>query len=239
MAIPFSVSKTISELSQEVRESMVSLLVSHGLRELVAAHTFAASLRLAPSLDDKMLLIEQTHEELEHFELTADFYGELTGSDLHVAIIGIADAPPPTSWPELVVAQFLLCRAEKFQLAEHRSSSCRPYAEMTEKLLADEESHAAAGEAALRKLSSDAAGADHLASLQAHVDRWLRLSLGFFPRGDADRESRAVELGLKPRDGTSAMQAYLVDLQAEIARFGLKIGSDLQIGAPPSTRSQR
>ncbi|WP_394842349.1 ferritin-like domain-containing protein [Pendulispora brunnea] len=221
MDSPFGPSRA-SDLGAEAREIMVGLLMSHGQRELLAAHVFGSALRLAPTLDEKMLLAEQALEELEHFEAVSALYAELThGSDLHAAVADVAQLPPPTSWSELAVAQFLLCRAETFQLAEYRGSSCRRYAEIIDKLEAQEQEHAHAGEATLEKVCRESP-LDR-ASLDGHVARWLRISLGLFMPIDRRREARAVTLGLRGRGSTEAMQAFVDRIRADLSRYGLSI----------------
>lgn len=240
MPRPFRKSSRGAILDGEWKAIVVQLLESQGYRELAAAQVFGASLRFAPSLDDKMLLADQLREELEHFEAVAALYEDVRAGDLLSAVEKrAADVPVPGSWLEVAVCQFLFDRAGKFQIQEYRSSSYAPYAEIVRKILADEESHGAAGEAALRDLCQ----ADHpdpasRALAQEHFERWLRTSLLSFGRPGTPNDQRAVELGLKARPAADVIRDYLRDLQPAMEACGLsfpsreRLGLDLPDDAP-------
>lgn len=230
MPRPFRKSSRI--LDGEGRAIVARLLERQGYRELAAAHVFGASLRLAPSLDDKMLLAEQVREELEHFEAVAALYEDVRAGDLLSAVEErAADLPVPGSWLEVAVCQFLFDRAGKFQIQEYRSSSYAPYAEIIGKILVDEENHGAAGEATVRDLCQ----ADHpdpafRPLAQVHFERWLRTSLLSFGRPGTSNDQRAVELGLKARPAADVIRDYLRDLQPAMEACGLRFPSRERLG---------
>jgi ring-1,2-phenylacetyl-CoA epoxidase subunit PaaA len=248
-AFPFAPSHgKRAEPSKGHRDIVVRLLERQGYRELAAAHVFAAGLRFAPTLDDKMLLAEQITEELEHFEAASDLYSELEAGDLLEKVEGrLAELPSPGSWMETAVVQFLFDRAGKFQLREYRDCSWRPYSEIVGKILAEEEEHGAVGEAVLK----DLCGANPLATTLAQecFDRWLRISLLSFGRPGTPGDRRAVELGLKARPSAEIMRDYLADLEPTMAACGLRFPSrealglevpvDVPLGRPPATEARR
>lgn len=230
MPRPFRKSSRI--LDTEGKAIVAQLLVSQGYRELAAAYVFGASLRLAPSLDDKMLLADQVREELEHFEAVAALYEDVRAGDL-LSAVGerAADVPLPGSWIEVAVCQFLFDRAGKFQIQEYRSSSYAPYAEIVGTILADEEGHGAAGEATVRDLCQ----ADHpdpafRPLAQVHFERWLRTSLLSFGRPGTPNDRRAVELGFKARPAADVIRDYLRDLQPAMKACGLRFPSRESLG---------
>ncbi|WP_394842379.1 hypothetical protein LZC95_35580 [Pendulispora brunnea] len=201
MAAPFGKPQQGSpERSEEARALMVALLMSQGKRELVAAHVFGGGLRLAPSLDDKMLLAEQVLEELEHFEVVAALFSDgrreqiCTRRSPVLQIYHPRRRGPRSSWLD-----FCSVARRDFNWTST--------------------------DATLRKLCTD--GGESHVSLQGHMDRWLRISLALFSRTDSEREQRAVELGLRPRESPAAIREYLMVLREEMSPFGLRIGLDL------------
>lgn len=232
MPRPFRKSLSGTSLDGEWKMIMAQLLETQGFGELATAQVFGASLRFAPSLDDKVLLADQVREKLEHFEALAALYEDMRAGDLLSAVEQrAADVPVPASWLEVVVCQFLLDRAGKFQIQECRSSSCAPYAEVVRRILADEEFHGAAGEAILRDLCQ----ADHpdpaLRPLaQTHFERWLRASLLSFGGPDSPNDRRAVELGLKARPAADVIREYLRDLQPAMEACALRFPSRERLG---------
>ncbi|MBI4509875.1 MAG: phenylacetate-CoA oxygenase subunit PaaI [Deltaproteobacteria bacterium] len=221
MALPFGLIHRASDLSREECDLVRKLLESQGYRELAAAHAFGAGLPLAPTLDDKLLLADEILEELGHFEAAAALHAELECGDLLLAIDGrIRVVPIPSSWLEVAIVRFLFDRAEKFQLREYRSSRFTPLARMVERILPDEESHGAAGEALLRELCCAERGNTALA--QACFLKWLRISLMSFGRPGSARGLRAVALGLKARDSADVMREFLCDLLPTMSACGLR-----------------
>lgn len=232
MPRPFRKSLPGTSLDGEWKLIVAQLLETQGCGELATAQVFGASLRFAPSLDDKVLLADQAREKLEHFEALAALYEDMGAGDLLSAVEPrAADVPVPASWLEVVVFQFLFDRAGKFQIQECRSSSCAPYAEVVRRILADEEFHGAAGEAILRDLCQ----ADHpdpaLRPLaQTHLERWLRASLLSFGGSDSPNDRRAVELGLKARPAADVLREYLRDLQPALEACALRFPSRERLG---------
>jgi 1,2-phenylacetyl-CoA epoxidase catalytic subunit len=234
MAPPFG-SETRA-LSDDERARLAHLLEGQGFRELAAAYLFTGALPLAPTLDDKMLLAEQVSEELAHFEAASHVYAEAGFGDLLGAVRERSQAlPAPTSWPEVVLAQFLFDRAGYVQLREHAAASYAPYADMVRKIMEEEEHHQAACEAALRELH--ASHPDGLAPYQPHVETWLRLTLASFDRPATFVEGRALS-SLGGRDSATVLADYLASVAADLRAVGLALPSrdalalDLPEGLP-------
>jgi 1,2-phenylacetyl-CoA epoxidase catalytic subunit len=205
------------------------LIACQGYCELVAAHLFGSALRVAPSLDEKMLLSEQLNEELEHFELLAALYASLGGDELLAVVADRASsAPIPETWVELAVAQTLFECAAKVQLRGCIRSSVPGHAKLVAKILAEEEKHGAVGETTLRTLLTE--DDDFAATAQGAFDRWLLVSLGSFWDADAERSERAVELELTNQGAAPARRAYLAELTPMMSRCALRFPSAEQLG---------
>jgi 1,2-phenylacetyl-CoA epoxidase catalytic subunit len=173
----------------------------------------------APGVDEKMLLMEQAMEDLEHFEGIAALYADLGAGDLFSAVAKRAsDLPPPRSWAELCLAQLLIARAAAVQLSAHRASTYAPFTDIVARLLATEEKHAAAAEAALRAVC---ATRDVAAEAQSALERWLHVALLSFGRPRTAGGAKAIALGLKARDSAELSRDFLAGLTPLFEACGL------------------
>jgi 1,2-phenylacetyl-CoA epoxidase catalytic subunit len=101
---------------------LLTILERQGYRELVAAHLFAGGVRMAPSIDEKQMLVQHSAEELAHFELVAALYEQVCGRSLYEVIAARTESfPGAASWPELVVAAYLVDHAAAVQLEAYRA----------------------------------------------------------------------------------------------------------------------
>jgi ring-1,2-phenylacetyl-CoA epoxidase subunit PaaA len=224
MAIPFG-----PHLSQEARHLVTRLLESQGYRELVAVDILASAIRLAPTLDDKALLLHQAHEELEHFEALSGLYEKLGGGDLfEVVRHRLSEVPEPSSWLEAVVVESLFCRAGRFHLREHQSPSYAPYADIVKRILAEEEEHLTAADGVLRDLCWDDPA--NVRSAQVHLERWLRPSVLSFCLPDVALGRRMPELALEARESQAVVRDYLRDVGGLAAACGLRMPALVDLG---------
>ena len=222
MPMPFGSQRTFAEVTEEERRLLAQYLERQGYLELATAHIFGAAVAFAPTLDDKILLADQTKEELGHLEAIALIYAELGAGDLlKVVQSPVADSPSPTSWLETAVVQCLFDRAAKFHIAELRASSFRPVADVAGWILSEEEAHEAAGEQILLELCR--ANPRNVKAGQAHLERWLPISLNALGKPSARRSARAVELGLRAREYGVVMRDYLDDVRIFADACGLHV----------------
>lgn len=230
MTMPFG-----APLAPEAREHVASLLEAQGYRELIAADTLASAIRLAPSLDDKVLLAHQVREELEHFEAVAGLYEEIEGGDLfEVVRPRLAEVPEPGSWLEAVVVQCLVCRAGRFHLRQHPWPAYLPFADIARKIVADEEEHQTTADGLLRDLCRDEPG--NVRAAETHLETWLHPTLLSFRSPDAQVESQAVPAA----EAEDRMRDFLRDVRVLAAQCGLQMPAHV-IAAPgvPSTVHER
>lgn len=156
-----------------------ALLERQGYRELAAAHLLSSGVALAPVLDEKQMLARHCLDELEHFEVVAAALEAEGGGDLLAKVSPrVAELPRPETWLEMVVVGLLFDRAVYYQLRAYAAAPDQRVAEVAVRVIADEQEHIAAGQAALRELGKREH--DFAKRLAAAVDRWLPASLACF-----------------------------------------------------------
>jgi 1,2-phenylacetyl-CoA epoxidase catalytic subunit len=178
------------------------VLERQGRRELAAGQLFASGVALAPTLDEKQMLARHCLDELEHFEMVATAHEEAGGSELLAAVSPeVAELVSPATWLEMVVVGILFDRAVYFQLRAYATAPDVRVAALAVRVIADEQEHIAASQAALKQLGER--GPDLTRRLTSAVDRWLPISLKCFddpapescPNGPhLSAEARAVAL---------------------------------------------
>jgi hypothetical protein len=170
-------------------------------RELALAHLFSAAVRLAPTLDDKQLLVRHCADELEHYELALSLYDELGG---HSQLEDLAAEPTsmPRSWPESMVAAHLLDQACRAQLCAYVASPDDVLRAFGDRLLSGELDHLEASGAALREL----ANRGDQEALRSHVAVWLPRALASLdpPEPEADPSCGASHASAGTRRATVA-----------------------------------
>lgn len=217
-------------ISEEARSLLARVMERQGRQELAAAHLFASTLPLAPTLDDKLLLVDHAREELLHFEAIAGVYEELGAGDLFKAVAAAAsNLPAPRSWVEAVVVACFFDRAPQFAFDAFRSSSYAPLANVVARIVDDEIDHQAAAEKTLADLCAMSPQNRELA--QDCVNRWLPICVGMVAVRDPTSE-RAERLGLKAHVEGDPVDALLADARAILARCGLVLPGRLQRRAP-------
>jgi 1,2-phenylacetyl-CoA epoxidase catalytic subunit len=156
-----------------------ALLERQGFRELAAAQLFSSGVALAPTLDEKQMLARHCLDELDHFELVSTEFDLHGGGELLNRVSpAVAALPSPGSWLEMVTVGILFDRAVYFQLRAYAAAPDARVASVAVRVIADEQEHIAASQAALRDLGKREP--DFVHRLSAAVDRWLPASLGCF-----------------------------------------------------------
>ena len=202
--------------------NLVRLLESQGYRELAATYVLTGAVRLAPLLDDKRLLADQATEELEHFEALAAIYEEVASDHPEglVAAIArrVAEVPTPRSWPEAVVAELLLCRAGKFDVAAC-GADLGPYARMLRRIAAEEDGHAAAAKATLQTLIAPG----NRSIIQASLVEWTTIALLSFGSAAHDRT----------REHAKTIREYVRSLETTLSLWDLWLPPAEALGIEP------
>jgi len=155
------------------------LLRAWGRIELFTAERLAASLALAPSLDEKMVLGEETLRHLQHFELLSTVYGEAGGRRLtRDANHGLDAEPRPRSWSSAGVAQWVLlgasCALSEACVQAHDGLAKRAPRAL-ESVAAELREQFALADAMLRDLLRR--DGPHQTTFEADTEHWIRLVL--------------------------------------------------------------
>lgn len=220
--------ETREEMTPEYRAMVQQLLESQGYREVMAANMFGHAMKYIPALNHKQLVAHQIEEELEHFEVVAGLYEQVTGEDLLAAIQDKLERVPfSESWTELAMAQFLYDRAGEFHLREYKTCSYAPYSRIVTKILEEEEGHEGFGEKVVHELAKDP---QNQAKLQNLFEKWLTVALLSFGRPGTDGNRFAIAAGLKTRDSGEVMQDFINDIKPTMVACGLKFPERDKIG---------
>ncbi|HVU02625.1 MAG TPA: ferritin-like fold-containing protein [Polyangiaceae bacterium] len=180
-------------------ERTVQLLERQGFRELVSSHLFTAGVVFAPTLDDKIMLLEHAREELTHFEVVSSLYEKLTGRSLfdHAATHA-SHLPAPKTWLEAAVAGYLVDRAAAAQLRDYLNVKDARLGAVIREIHEHEHEHQAAAETALL----DQCRNNPAAALAArpHVEKWFKVALSVLDAQggpDAERVGAAFAAGVR------------------------------------------
>ena len=188
-----------------------------GYREAAAAQLFSAAVPLAPTVDEKQMFARHCLDELEHFEAVSMQYDELGGEDfLGKVKARLEQLPKPESWLEMVVIGLVFDRAVYYQLRAYAMAPDKRIASMAVYVIADEQEHLAASQAALADIAhQDKDLGSRAASL---LDRWLPLALACF-----DSAEPACPHGphLSEDASHAARRAYLDGLAAVLVPVGV------------------
>jgi 1,2-phenylacetyl-CoA epoxidase catalytic subunit len=194
-----------------------------GYRELAAAHLFATGVRLAPTLDDKQMFARHCLDELGHFEQIAARLEELGGGELLARVSPrVLALPMPSSWLEMVVVGSLFDRAVYHQLRAYDSAPDARVKELAQRVIADEQEHLAANQAALADLAGKEP--EFSARVSESVGRWLPLALECFdgPESADPPCSRAPHTSLEA--ARAARREYLRRVRRTLEPSGVPSG---------------
>ena len=209
-------------------------LRSLGCRELLTAHLLGGGLHLAPTVDDKVVLGEETVRRLERFEVLASLHESIGDGDLLRAVgKGLSDLPSlPHTWGELVIARFLLSSAACVQLSSGSFDADTGLRDVIDRMLAEERENGVIAEATLRDLFRNRGGRPIAA--QANLERWLRVARLLFEEPVLSSGRRAGAGGLDSDDRAGIARVYLSRVAPALSACGLRLPIDdtRAIGTP-------
>jgi ring-1,2-phenylacetyl-CoA epoxidase subunit PaaC len=204
-----------SELAPVVRDSVRDLILVLADTKRVLGMRYADWLLGAPELEAGIALASMAQDEWGHARL---LYSMLKDFDEDVDAIEHGRQPAdyrsmqaldtaPASWPELVVMNALVDGALSLQLQALGASSYLPLRQRVQKILDEEQFHAAHGRAWVRRLV--AAGDEPRAQVAAAARMYLPLVLAWYgPDSSASRV--LVDMGVTDAAG-SAMRTRFTD----------------------------
>jgi 1,2-phenylacetyl-CoA epoxidase catalytic subunit len=188
-----------------------------GYRELAAAELFSAAVPLAPTIDEKQMFARHCLDELGHFESVAVRYEEQVGQNLLVAVAPrLAELRRPGSWLEMVIVGLVFDRAVYYQLRSYAMASDPRVASLAVSVIADEQEHLAASQAALADLARQDKGLGERAS--ELVRAWLPVALACFDGPEAPCPNGPH---LSGEAALEARRRYFEDLASVLAPMGV------------------
>jgi 1,2-phenylacetyl-CoA epoxidase catalytic subunit len=204
------------------RRLVVETLRSLGARELFAAQLLGAGLKLAPSIDDSLVLGQESLRHLERFETLSAMFEGIGAGELLLAAGKVLDGcPAPRSWSELVLARFLLSGAGCAQLER-----CKRWSAETQFLKAVEEMHVLECEhqeiarATLRDLARQ--GGVRPVTAQSDLERWTRTVLVFLDGPAARASSRTTQPDASWQGG-DLVRDFATAVESTLAVCGLRL----------------
>lgn len=207
----------MSASSQPPCNCFARVCVEQGYREAAAAQLFSAAVPLAPTIDEKQMFARHCLDELEHYEAVSMQYDELGGEDLLGKVKDrLARLPKPESWLEMVIIGLVFDRAVYYQLRAYAMAPDKRIASMAVYVIADEQEHLAASQAALADIAhEDKALAERAGVL---LDRWLPIALACFD-GPEPECPHGPHLSTDALD--AARRAYFDGLAAVLVPVGI------------------
>ena len=205
------------------RATCAQMLRSQAYRELAAAQLFGHGLRFCPDLQALRFISGHIQEETEHYGAVAQIYREHLGESIEPWVHArLAEKPIPMaeSYLELAVAQWLYDRGGFWQLREYTESSWKPYRDIINRIVSQEEGHQDYGQAIavpLLKAEKDRSKA------QALFDKWFRLGLLCLGRPHSEGNAYAIRVGLKKRDSADCLKDYVADVAPAAREAGLRL----------------
>lgn len=204
------------------RDTCVQMMRSQAYRELAAAQLFGHGLQFCPDLQSLRFISGHIQEETEHYGAVAKIYREHLGESLEPWVherLAAKPIPMASSYLELAVAQWLYDRGGFWQLREYTESSWKPYRDIINRIVSQEEGHQDYGQSIavpLLRAEKDRGRAQGL------FDKWLRLGLLCLGRPNSEGNRYAIAAGLKKRDSGECLKDYVADIAPAAAEAGLR-----------------
>ena len=207
----------MSESSSPPCQCFARVCEEQGFREAAAGQLFSAAVPLAPTLDEKQMFARHCLDELDHFEAVSTLYEEQGGEELLSKLRArLAALSKPESWLEMVIVGLVFDRAVYYQLRAYAMAPDKRIASMAVNVIADEQEHLAASQAALADIGRQDEKIGPLAT--DLVKRWLPTALACFdgpepacPHGPHRSEDAA----------RAARRAYFDSLAAVLVPIGV------------------
>jgi 1,2-phenylacetyl-CoA epoxidase catalytic subunit len=195
------------------RRRVVETLRRLGARELFTAYLLNGGLRLAPTIDDKLVLGQESLRHLERFEMLSAMFEGTGAGELLAAVRKLLDGcPTPHTWSELVVARFLLSVAGCVQLDMcKRWPGEAPFVEAVQRMRAVESEHQEVARATLLDLAHQ--GGLRPTTAQIDVERWTRTILLFFEGPVAVASEKPGDVG----------QTFAAAVESTLVACGLRV----------------
>ena len=215
------------KMPQEFKDLLIRVLTVQTDSELGGPDLYLDSwVRLAPTVEDQMLLAKTAYEEIDHHRRFAKILQDLGVDAAEITKRRRADRMleafrfPLETWAEMGAFGCLIDRVGQFHLEDFGACSYLPVARIIPRILQEEKMHIAHGERILRNLCATPEGK---AEAQAAVDKMYPRGLDMFGKSDSRRSDEYREWGIKARANAESRQAYKDAVDPVIVGFGLEL----------------
>jgi 1,2-phenylacetyl-CoA epoxidase catalytic subunit len=210
------------ELTTDQRALLARMLTSHAYRERLAADRYVGALALAPTAAERAYLEHVIAEEEEHYAGCVAV-GVGVGIDIVERVAERAGRTPAGipelhDWLDVTLAHALNDQAGYQVMVGLRGSRVAAYAQLAERILAEEADHGRVGADAAIRAYCDAGLPPKMRRerLIIHLDAAVRC-LGR-PGSAGDRA--ALNAGFKSRGAAETIRAFCADADAVLAALG-------------------
>jgi 1,2-phenylacetyl-CoA epoxidase catalytic subunit len=202
------------------------LMEAHAWRVLGAARLLGHGVQHVRSIRWMKVVLVRAREAVDHYETIGRMYEAFAAQSLEPVVLArLAERPPTFTQDalELALANFLYGRSAWWIFREHEQCSFVPYREVVLRIARD----LGAQQASAEKMLAEAL-AEHRAPAEgplrdAHLERWLRLSLSSFGRPNTPGSGYALATGLRRRDAGMVIRDYLADVLPHLQQAGVSV----------------
>ena len=216
-----------SPMTEEYRSTLLRKLADQARAELVAAHTYSRWVHRAPNPEEKLHLAALAQEETDHWFRAVKLMEELgvpadqvvdhQTHDVFIPIVRVLAGR--IRWVDLLMMSFLIDHAAYFLVEDFAQSSYAPWAEMSKRILIEEETHSDFGahfmEAQVEKLGQP--------RVQRALRKWWPVALNMCGPSKSPHNERYLRLGLKTRTNDERRAAFRDSAEPKIGKLGLEV----------------
>jgi ring-1,2-phenylacetyl-CoA epoxidase subunit PaaC len=232
----------MAELSQDLKEPLVELLLALADDKLILGHRNSDWTGLAPILEEDIAFSSLAQDEIAHAQAVYQLVASLTERSADNLAFGrgpgdfrsarIVELPDNFDWAFAICRQFLCDRFDLVRLQRLARSSYKPLADLAARLAAEERVHVEHADAWIRRLGS---GTDESRQrMQTALDRLAEVAPSLFEPVEGEDALEAA--GVYPPGDADAFEQWSRDLAQVIEAAGLTLAIDRPASGPAGGR---
>lgn len=231
-------------MPQEYRDNLINLLEMQADSELAGAYGYIPWIEKAPNIHEKLLVAQIVKDEIRHAyaiyrcleelgvnidkrvdeqnfmyrvaEGDADLGSQRLAEDKRVNIFYY----PIETWTDFIMFNFCMDRGAGHQLEDAKLSSYGPWVRAIQSIFKEEMMHVNHGDTWVERLADDPATKEET---QQALEKWYNRTMNIFGRPGSRRNKIYQKWNLKARDNDEVREAYRLDVEEKVLRFGLKM----------------
>lgn len=220
------------KMPEEYQQLATRLMLVHTEGELSGVNDYLeVFFPMAPNAYEKMICCERAAEEMDHYIRGAAVLAELGIDTSYMLNQSLKERTyyandfvrDVRTWMERGMFSFLGEASVLDHIFELAQFSYKPFANIFDKIIADERVHIAHG---LRIVRDACKADDTRAEAQAALDRFWPIVLDLFGRSDSKRNGLYRKWGLRKTANDELRQAFIARMRPRIEALGLKVPPD-------------